>query len=79
MSKKEEKKNEKFEHPMNVEDFRKHGKDMVDFICDYYSNIEKKPVLSTVQPGYLAKLLPEEAPQSKRKKKSNLKFNILRT
>jgi hypothetical protein len=72
---KEENKQEKkeippFEHPMNIEDFRKNGYQMVDKICEYYSNIEKKPVLSTVEPGYLSKLLPTEAPQSKKKIKN---------
>ena len=54
-----------FEHPMDIEEFRKQGYKMIDYICDYYKNVEKKPVLSKVEPGYLAKVLPEEAPQSK--------------
>ncbi|CAN1149830.1 Tyrosine decarboxylase [Linum perenne] len=35
---------------------------MVDFIADYYKNIEQYPVLSQVEPGYLRRLLPESAP-----------------
>lgn len=35
---------------------------MIDFIADYYQNIEKYPVLSQVQPGYLRARLPESAP-----------------
>lgn len=35
---------------------------MIDFIADYHQNIEKHPVLSQVQPGYLRKRLPESAP-----------------
>ncbi|MFQ6656640.1 hypothetical protein Gotur_026660 [Gossypium turneri] len=35
---------------------------IIDFIADYYQNMEKYPVLSQVQPGYLAKLLPKSAP-----------------
>lgn len=35
---------------------------VVDFIADYYENIEKYPVLSPVEPGYLRKLLPKSAP-----------------
>eukprot|EP01080_Neovahlkampfia_damariscottae_P007805 gene7805-12279_t len=52
-----------FEHPMDIEAFRKYGYQMVDKICDYYSNVQKKPVLSKVEPGYLEKLIPQEAPQ----------------
>lgn len=32
-------------------------------VVNYYDTIEKRPVASTVEPGYLRKLLPEEAPQ----------------
>ncbi|KAJ0113378.1 hypothetical protein Patl1_02141 [Pistacia atlantica] len=35
---------------------------MVDFIADYYQNIESYPVLSQVQPGYLRERLPKTAP-----------------
>ncbi|KAI3894180.1 hypothetical protein MKX03_003737 [Papaver bracteatum] len=35
---------------------------MVDFIADYYKNLETFPVLSQVEPGYLRKLLPDSAP-----------------
>lgn len=29
--------------------FRRHGHKMVDFICDYYSSVEGKDVLSSVK------------------------------
>ncbi|XAR58684.1 Tyrosine decarboxylase [Bertholletia excelsa] len=48
--------------PMDAEQLREHAHKMVDFIADYYKNIESFPVLSQVQPGYLQKLLPESAP-----------------
>nr|XP_016503619.1 PREDICTED: tyrosine decarboxylase 1-like isoform X1 [Nicotiana tabacum]XP_016503621.1 PREDICTED: tyrosine decarboxylase 1-like isoform X1 [Nicotiana tabacum]XP_016503622.1 PREDICTED: tyrosine decarboxylase 1-like isoform X1 [Nicotiana tabacum] len=48
--------------PMDAEQLREYGHQMVDFIADYYKNIENFPVLSQVQPGYLRKLLPETAP-----------------
>ncbi|KAK7857766.1 tyrosine/dopa decarboxylase 1 [Quercus suber] len=35
---------------------------LIDFIADYYQNIESYKVLSQVEPGYLKKLLPESAP-----------------
>jgi hypothetical protein len=52
-----------FEHPMDIEEFRKRGYEMIDFICDYKKNIEKQPVISQVEPGYLKKLIPEFAPK----------------
>lgn len=34
-----------------------------DAVVKYYDTIEERRVASTVEPGYLRKLLPEEAPQ----------------
>ncbi|CAI9090272.1 OLC1v1025015C1 [Oldenlandia corymbosa var. corymbosa] len=48
--------------PLDPEDFRKKAHTMVDFIADYYKNIEKYPVLSQVDPGYLRTRLPKAAP-----------------
>ncbi|KAL3828100.1 hypothetical protein ACJIZ3_016902 [Penstemon smallii] len=48
--------------PMDAEQLREYGHQMVDFIADYYKNIENFPVLSQVQPGYLRQLLPDSAP-----------------
>ncbi|KAH6766673.1 Pyridoxal phosphate transferases superfamily protein [Perilla frutescens var. hirtella] len=48
--------------PMDAEQLREYGHKMVDFIADYYKNIENFPVLSQVQPGYLRELLPDSAP-----------------
>lgn len=47
---------------MDAEQLRENGHKMVDFIADYYKNIETFPVLSQVEPGYLQKLLPDCAP-----------------
>ncbi|KAL3509742.1 hypothetical protein ACH5RR_029143 [Cinchona calisaya] len=47
---------------LDPEDFRKQAHRMVDFIADYYKNIENYPVLSQVEPGYLRSKLPETAP-----------------
>ena len=35
---------------------------VVDFIADYYRDIEQLPVRSQVEPGYLSKRLPDSAP-----------------
>ncbi|XP_044946747.1 tryptophan decarboxylase 2 isoform X1 [Hordeum vulgare subsp. vulgare] len=48
--------------PMDAEQLRECGHRMVDFIADYYKSIERFPVLSQVQPGYLKELLPDSAP-----------------
>eukprot|EP00884_Botryococcus_braunii_P016651 jgi/Botrbrau1/366/Bobra.110_2s0022.2 len=48
---------------MDVEEFRKQGKAMVDFICDYYQSVGQYPVRSQVETGYLRPLLPDEAPE----------------
>lgn len=49
-------------NPLDPEEFRSQAHQMVDFIADYYKNIEKYPVLSQVEPGYLRNNLPENAP-----------------
>nr|CAD7457811.1 unnamed protein product [Timema tahoe] len=48
---------------MDVEDFREHGKEMVEYICEYLSTLEERRVTPSVEPGYLGKLLPQQAPQ----------------
>ena len=32
-------------------------------VADYYENLIDREVVSSVEPGYLRKILPEEAPQ----------------
>jgi tyrosine decarboxylase len=48
---------------MNLEEFRKQGKAMVDYICEYTEHIGHRQVMTSVEPGYLDKLIPREAPQ----------------
>ncbi|KAG6910564.1 hypothetical protein DXG01_009514 [Tephrocybe rancida] len=43
--------------------FRKAGYQAIDRICDYYYNLEKLPVLSKVEPGYLKNHIPLTAPE----------------
>ncbi|KAG8816252.1 hypothetical protein FRC17_000384 [Serendipita sp. 399] len=47
---------------MDIEEFRKAGYKAIDDICEYYSSIEEYPVVSQVEPGYLAKLVPDHPP-----------------
>ncbi|KAL0956239.1 hypothetical protein HGRIS_002393 [Hohenbuehelia grisea] len=48
---------------MDIEQFRKAGYQAIDRICDYYYNLQSKPVVSSVEPGYLRECLPAEPPQ----------------
>jgi aromatic-L-amino-acid/L-tryptophan decarboxylase len=47
---------------MNPEEFRKTGKEVVDWIADYLNNAEKYPVFSQVKPGDIKKQLPATPP-----------------
>lgn len=49
---------------MSPEQFRTEGKKVIDWIADYYENIESFPVLSQVKPGEIKAMLPERAPQT---------------
>jgi aromatic-L-amino-acid/L-tryptophan decarboxylase len=44
--------------------FREEGKKIIDWIADYYENIENYPVLSQVKPGEIKSLFPENPPQT---------------
>lgn len=48
---------------MDANDFRKRGKQMVDYIADYLETIDERRVLPEVQPGYLRDMLPGKAPR----------------
>lgn len=49
---------------MSPEEFRKHGKKVIDWIADYYENVQNYPVLSQVSPGEIKNKLPEQAPMN---------------
>ena len=48
---------------MTPDEFRRHGRAVVDWIADYYERIESYPVLSQVQPGEIRAGLPSTPPQ----------------
>ncbi|KDQ18690.1 hypothetical protein BOTBODRAFT_185213 [Botryobasidium botryosum FD-172 SS1] len=48
---------------MDIKKFREAGYAAIDKICDYYGSLETKPVIAQVEPGWLSKALPTEAPQ----------------
>lgn len=45
------------------EEFTEFGKAMIDYAADYLANIKHRPVMPRVEPGYLAQLIPQEAPE----------------
>ena len=47
---------------MDAEEFRKRGKEMVDYIADYMENLRDRRVFPTVKLGYLQQLIPDHAP-----------------
>ena len=52
------------QHPgdMDAEEFRRHGHAVVDWIADYFRDVDRYPVLPAVQPGEIAARLPESPP-----------------
>ena len=51
---------------MTPEEFRRYGRMVIDWIADYYQEIEQYPVLSTVKPGEIRAGLPPDPPQQGR-------------
>ncbi|XP_014241492.1 tyrosine decarboxylase isoform X2 [Cimex lectularius] len=49
---------------MDTEEFRRRGKEMIDYICEYNKTLGQRRVTPSVEPGYLKPLLPDEAPES---------------
>lgn len=43
---------------MNTEQFKVHGKDVVDYICNYTTTLQDRKVAPTIDPGYLKKIIP---------------------
>uniref|UniRef100_A0A8C0SVC0 Aromatic-L-amino-acid decarboxylase n=1 Tax=Canis lupus familiaris TaxID=9615 RepID=A0A8C0SVC0_CANLF len=48
---------------MDSAEFRRRGKEMVDFVADYLEGIEGRQVYPDVEPGYLRPLIPTTAPE----------------
>lgn len=49
---------------MNIDDFRRNGHEVVDWIADYFQNIESLKVKPDVEPGDIFCKLPVKAPES---------------
>src|SRR4029450_1176100 len=48
---------------MTPEEFRRHGHELIDWIADYQSHVDKYPVLSAGAPGWVGSQLPDAAPE----------------
>lgn len=48
---------------MPLDDFRRYGHAVVDWLADYYDRLETLPVLSQIEPGSLRAALPTSAPE----------------
>ncbi|CAK1546391.1 unnamed protein product [Leptosia nina] len=48
---------------MDSQQFREFGKLAIDFVADFYDSVRERDVLPSVEPGYLSRILPEEAPE----------------
>ena len=46
---------------MTPDEFRRYGRAVVDWIADYYEQVESLPVLSQVEPGQIRSSLPPQA------------------
>ncbi|XP_002159208.3 aromatic-L-amino-acid decarboxylase isoform X1 [Hydra vulgaris] len=45
-----------------IEEFKKFSKEMIDYVANYYENVEDRKVLPKIKPGYLKSLIPSKAP-----------------
>ncbi|MEI8371496.1 MAG: pyridoxal-dependent decarboxylase [Planctomycetota bacterium] len=48
---------------MTPDEFRRHGREVIDWIADYMEQVEQLPVLSQVKPGEIRGRLPDRPPQ----------------
>jgi len=49
---------------MPADDFRRFGREIIDWIADYFERIEEFPVLSPIEPGWLKDNLPTSPPET---------------
>jgi aromatic-L-amino-acid decarboxylase len=49
---------------MSSDEFRRYGRELVDWIANYFERIEEFPVLSQIEPGWLRSNLPSEPPET---------------
>jgi aromatic-L-amino-acid/L-tryptophan decarboxylase len=49
---------------MTPDEFRRHGHEAVDWVADYWSNLERQRVTPDVRPGEITALLPDKPPEA---------------
>uniref|UniRef100_A0A5S6PZI8 Aromatic-L-amino-acid decarboxylase n=1 Tax=Trichuris muris TaxID=70415 RepID=A0A5S6PZI8_TRIMR len=49
---------------MDAHEFRKWGKQMVDYVADYWTTLPSRRPQADVKPGYIRQLLPEDPPEN---------------
>jgi aromatic-L-amino-acid decarboxylase len=49
---------------MDIEEFRKYGHELVDWVADFYGDVENLPVRSQVRPGDIAAKIPDAPPET---------------
>ena len=47
---------------MDIDEFRKHGHQLIDWMADYMDTVEKLPVCSQVEPGEISNRLKKKPP-----------------
>jgi aromatic-L-amino-acid/L-tryptophan decarboxylase len=48
---------------MTAEEFRRHGRELIDWIADYWEQVDRLPILPSVEPGDIRSKLPDRAPE----------------
>ena len=48
---------------MTIDEFKNNGYKVIDWLADYYKNVDSFPVLSQVDPGYIRGQLPDQPPE----------------
>jgi len=52
---------------MNLEEFRRHGHALIDWLADYHEGLASRPVQPPTRPGEVRAMLPAEPPQAAEK------------
>jgi len=49
---------------MNLEEFRRHGHALVDWLADYHAGLVSRPVQAATRPGEVRPMLPADPPEN---------------
>jgi aromatic-L-amino-acid/L-tryptophan decarboxylase len=49
---------------MNLEEFRRHGHALIDWLADYHQTLAARPVQATTRPGTVRAMLPADPPEN---------------